>query len=125
LGGVISNDATCDKDVFKRIGLAAGIVRNLNKVWIAQDLSREVKVKIYQSLVPAVFVYDCETCGLREDHKRQMTVFDMAVLRTGRIFYITRRDRRWNIDVMNELDIKKDIVAVVQQRRLGHFGHIC
>ena len=23
---------------------------------------------------------------------------------------------------MNELDIKKDIVAVVQQRRLGHFG---
>jgi len=81
LGGVISNDAICDNDVLKRIGLAAGIVRNLNKVWRAQDLSREVKVKIYRSLVPAVFVYNCETCGLREDHKQQVTVFDMAVFK--------------------------------------------
>ena len=28
LGGVISQDSTCDKDVARRIGLAAGIVRN-------------------------------------------------------------------------------------------------
>ena len=32
LGGVISQDSTCDKDVVRRIGLAAGIVRNLGKV---------------------------------------------------------------------------------------------
>ena len=31
-GGVISQDSTCDKDVVRRIGLAAGIVRNLGKV---------------------------------------------------------------------------------------------
>jgi len=32
LGGVISEDLSCDKDVASRIGLAAGIVRNLHKI---------------------------------------------------------------------------------------------
>jgi len=32
LGGVISQDTSCQKDVARRIGLAAGIVRRLHKV---------------------------------------------------------------------------------------------
>jgi len=32
LGGVISDDATCDNDILRKIGLAAGIVRNLDKI---------------------------------------------------------------------------------------------
>ena len=32
LGAVISEDLACDKDVARRIGLAADIVRNLHKI---------------------------------------------------------------------------------------------
>jgi len=31
---------------------------------------------------------------------------------------VTRRDRRWNLDILKELDIHKDIVQVLQTRRL-------
>jgi len=44
LGGVVSQDSTCDKDDARRIGLAAGIVRNLGKVWKAKDISTAKKV---------------------------------------------------------------------------------
>ena len=67
LGGVISDDATCDNDILRKIGLAAGIVRNLDKIWRARNLAREVKVKI---LVQAVFLCNPKTWILREDYKR-------------------------------------------------------
>ena len=46
----------------------------------------------------------------------------MSVLR--KICGITRRDRRRNVDVLKELDIEKDIVQVLQTRRLTYFGHV-
>jgi len=36
LGEAISQDLTCEKDITRRIGLASGIVRNLNKMWAAE-----------------------------------------------------------------------------------------
>jgi len=33
LGGVVSADGFCDRDVDRRIGMAAGIIRNLHSIW--------------------------------------------------------------------------------------------
>jgi len=44
IGGVISSDASCDQDIARRIGIATGIVRKLEKVWKANDISKETKV---------------------------------------------------------------------------------
>ena len=44
LGRVISEDLSCDKDVDRRIGLAAGIVRNLHKIWKVSNVSKSTKV---------------------------------------------------------------------------------
>jgi len=35
LGGVVSADGFCDRDVDRRIGMAAGIIRNLHSIWKA------------------------------------------------------------------------------------------
>jgi len=51
LGGIISQDSTCDKNVAQRIGLAAGFVRNLGKIWKANDISKATKVLLYQTSV--------------------------------------------------------------------------
>jgi len=37
---------------------------------------------------------------------------------------VTRRDRRRNLDILKELDIHRDIVQVLQTRRLTYFGHV-
>ena len=46
----------------------------------------------------------------------------MSVLR--RILGVTRMDRRRNIDVKIELGIDRDVLIVLQQRRLTYFGHV-
>ena len=71
--GAICKDSSCDKEVARRIGLAAGIVRNLHKIWKASNISKSTKV------------------GLR--------VFEMSVFR--KICGVARRDRRRNLDILN------------------------
>jgi len=48
-----------------------------------------------------------QTWTIKEDQKRKLKNFEMAVLR--KICGITRRDRRRNVDILKELQIKKDI----------------
>ena len=55
LGGVISHDSTCEKDVAWRIGLAAGIVRNLGKVWKAKNISKATKSTLVLDLSPVSY----------------------------------------------------------------------
>jgi len=50
LGGVISADSSCDKDVAK-IGIAFGVVRNLDDIWKSKEITAGTKVELYQSPV--------------------------------------------------------------------------
>ena len=77
-------------DVAWRIGLAAGIVRNLGKVWKAKDISKATKVLLYQTLIQSVISYNSETWTLKEEHKRKLRVFKRSVLR--KVSGVTRKD---------------------------------
>jgi len=59
---------------------------------------------------------------IKGDQKEKLKTFDMAVLR--KICEITRRDRRRNVDILKELQMKKDINEVLQTRHLTYFGHV-
>ena len=89
LGGVISSDACCDRDITRKIGLATGVVRKLEKVWSVSDISKETKVHVYHALVQSILLYNAETWTLKKDNKRALRVFEMSVLQ--RIQEITRR----------------------------------
>ena len=122
LGGTVSADQSCDKDIERRIGLAAEIVRKLGKIWTAKDISKVTKVTLCKTLVQSVVLYNAETWTLKQEHQRKLRVFEMAVLR--RICGVTRKDRKRNTDIMNALDIDEDVVELLQKRRLTYFGHV-
>jgi Reverse transcriptase (RNA-dependent DNA polymerase) len=97
LGGSISEDASTDTDVKRRIGLASGVMQKLIPLWKAKEISRETKVKVYEVLVISVLLYNSETWSLTEAAKRKLRVFEMGCLR--QIKGITRRDRTRNEDI--------------------------
>ena len=70
LGGTISEDASTDQDTKRRIGLACGVMQNLNAIWKAKDITRKTKVKVYESLVCSVLLYNSETWTLKEAMKK-------------------------------------------------------
>jgi len=118
LGGTVSADQSCDEDIERTIGHAAGIVRNLDKIWKARDITKGTKLMLYHTLVQAILLYNAETWTLKEEHKRKLKVFEMSDLR--RICGITRRDRRRNVDIKQELGVNLDIVQRFQRRRLTY-----
>ncbi len=75
----------------RRIGIARGIWQTLGKIWNAKEISRDTKIKLYETLVLSALLYNSETWTLRETEKQRLRVFEMACLR--KIEGVTRRDR--------------------------------
>ena len=109
LGGVATSDASCGSDIKRRIGLATGASASLSTIWAAKEISKQTKIRVYQSLVLSILLYNSETWTLRETDKRRLLVFEMTVLR--RILGITRRDRWRNQDVRSQLDLARGCCA--------------
>ena len=122
LGGNMSEDASVEQDVRRRIGLATGVMQSLNKIWQNRGIGQVTKVKIYETLVLSVLLYNSETWTMKESTKNYVRVFEMRCLR--KILGISRRDHIRNSDIRSTLNIQLDVVQKIQRRRLKYFGHV-
>jgi hypothetical protein len=90
-------------------------------------LSRNLKVKIYKTVIIPVVLYGCETCSvtLREEHR--LRVFENRVLR--RIF-VPKRDevtgewRKLHIGELHNLYSSPDIIRRIKSWRMRWAGHV-
>jgi hypothetical protein len=90
-------------------------------------LSRNVKVKIYETIILPVVLYGCETWSLtlREEHR--LRVFGNRVL--GRIFGRKRDEvmgewRKLHSEEHHNLYSSPDIIRQVKSRRMWWVGHV-
>jgi len=52
VGGVISVDSSCHEDVVRRIGIASGVVRNLDDIWKSSSSSQNFYGAFYKVVRP-------------------------------------------------------------------------
>jgi hypothetical protein len=90
-------------------------------------LFRNVKVKIYETIIVPVALYGCETWSvtLREEHR--LRVFENRVLRG--IFgpkreEVTREWRKLQNGELNNLYSSPDIIRQIKSRRMRWAGHM-
>jgi len=90
-------------------------------------LSKNLKIKIYRTIILPVVFYGCETWSLTLREERKLRVFENMVLR--RIFG-PRRDevigelRRLHSEELNDLYSSPNIVRVIKSRRMRCAGHV-
>jgi len=90
-------------------------------------LSKNLKVKIYRTIILPVVLYGCETWSLTLWEEKKLRVFENMVLR--RIFG-TRRDevmgerRRLHNEELNDLYSSPNIVQVIKLRRMRWPEHV-
>jgi hypothetical protein len=89
-------------------------------------LSRDVKVKIYKTIILPAILYGCETWSLtlREEHR--LRVFENRVLR---IFgpkrdEVTGEWRKLHSEELNTLYSSPDIIRQIKSRRMRWAGHV-
>jgi hypothetical protein len=90
-------------------------------------LSRNVKVKIYKTIILPVVLYGCETWSLilREQHR--LRVIENRVLR--RIFgpkrgEVTGEWRKLHSEELHNLYSSSDIIRQIKSRRMKWAGHV-
>jgi hypothetical protein len=90
-------------------------------------LSRNVKVKIYKTIILPVVLYGCETWSLaiREEHR--LRVFENRVLR--RIFgpkgdEVTGKWRKLHNEELHILYTSPNIIRQIKSRRMRWAGHV-
>ena len=90
-------------------------------------LSKNLKIKIYRTIILPVDLYGCETWSLILQEERKLRVFENMVLR--RIFGPRREEvtgewRRMHYEELNDLYSSPNIVRVIKSRRMRWTGHV-
>jgi hypothetical protein len=90
-------------------------------------LSRNVKVKIYTTIILRVILYGCETWSLTLREKHRLRVFENRVLR--RIFgpkrdEVTGEWRKLHNEELHNFYSSPDIIRQVKSRRMRWAGHV-
>ena len=66
LGGNIRTNDGSGKDIERRIGLARGMLQTLNRIWTSKELSKQTKMRVYETLVKSVLLFISETRTLEK-----------------------------------------------------------
>jgi Reverse transcriptase (RNA-dependent DNA polymerase) len=122
LGGVITEDAGCAKDMKRRIGLTSAMFGKLRKLWKSKNISKRTKTKLYEALVIPVLLYGAECWCMKKEDERRLLAAEMGWLRG--ILNRSRRERIRNEVTREELGQKDTIVDKIRRRRLTWYGHV-
>ena len=89
-------------------------------------LSKNLKIRIYRTIILPVVLYGCETWLLTLREERRLRVFEIKVLR--RIFgprdEVTGDWRRLHNEEINVLYCSPNIVRVIKSRGMRWAGHV-
>ena len=90
-------------------------------------LSKNLKIKIYRSIILSVVLYGCEIWSLTLREERKLKVFENKVLR--RIFGPRREEvtgewRRMHNEELNDLYFSPNIARVMKSKRMRREEHV-
>jgi hypothetical protein len=115
------------EEISSRLNSGNACYHSVQSLLSSRLLSRNVKVKIYKTIILPVVLYGCETWCIKFREGHRLRVFENRVLR--RIFG-PRRDevmgewRKLHNGELHNLYLSPDIIRQIKSRRMRWAGHV-
>lgn len=120
LGANFITDSGDRTDIRKRIAMACASFRRLDNIWKVTNISREIKVSLFKSLVPSVLLYGCEMCNLTKTEVKKINSFQTKCLI---VLKVSSKQHISNLTVL-EMAETASISGDIRIRRWNWIGHI-
>jgi len=127
LGTTLTNQNSSQEEIKSRLKSGNVCCHSVHDLLSSSLLSKNLKNKIYKTIIFTVVLYGCETWSLTLREKHKMRVLENRVLR--RIFGPTRDKvtgewRKLLNEEPNDLYCSPNIVRVMKSRRMRWAGHV-
>ncbi|KAJ4435446.1 hypothetical protein ANN_18061 [Periplaneta americana] len=127
LGATVTNINDTREEIKHRINMGNACYYSVEKYLSSSQLSKNVKVRIYKTVILPVVLYGCETWTLTLRQEHRLRVFENKVLR--KIFGAKRDEvtgewRKLNNTELHALYSSPDIIRNIKFRRLRWAGHV-
>ncbi|KAJ4446078.1 hypothetical protein ANN_12770 [Periplaneta americana] len=125
LGSILTANNDLRNEVQRRINLANRAYYSLLPIVKNKIISREIKIKIYKTLIRPIITYGTETWVLNKNTCKQLAVFERKILRRifGAIETVDGWRARYNNEIY-ELYKESDLEAHIRCQRLRWLGHV-
>ena len=127
LGTILRNQNSIPEEIKSRLKSGNACYHSVQNPLSSRLLSKNLKIKIYRTVVLPVVLYGCETWSLTLREERKLRVFENRVLRKilgPRRDEVTGEWRRLRNEELNDLYSSPNIVRVIKSRRMRWTGHV-
>jgi len=127
LGTNLTNQNSIAEEIKSRLRSGNACYHSAQNLLSSRLLSKNLKIKIYRTIILPVVLYGCETWSLTLREERKLRVLENRVLRR---MFGPRRDevtgewRRLHNEELNDLYSSPNIVRVIKSRRMRWAGHV-
>ncbi|KAJ4449275.1 hypothetical protein ANN_00673 [Periplaneta americana] len=126
-GATVTNINDTREEIKRRINMGNVCCYSVEKLLSSSLLSKNLKVRIYKTVILPVVLYGCETWTFTLREEQRLRMFENKVLRKifgAKRYEVTGKWRKLHNTELHALYSSPDIIRNIKSRRLRWAGHV-